>query len=364
MPTSLIGKAKSELDTPALLIDLDLFEKNIAHLAQFCQSHGKSWRPHSKAHKSPAIAHLLQKAGASGITCAKLSEAELMVDHGVDHILIANQIVTPAKLCRLGALQRQAQVLVTLDNLQMVEPMDQAARSEGVQIPVLIDIDIGMDRTGTAPGEPVLELARAIVAAEGLDFKGLMGYEGHVLDLEPPEEKVRVCHQSLGLLLSSRDLLEKNDIGVEIISAGGTGCYHITAAYPGITEIQAGGGIFMDPMYRETCSIEELDFALTVLATVTSRHPLHAVLDAGFKTMSPNPQPRLLNRDDLVLRYLSAEHGVWDLKDGCDGPQIGEQIELLMGYTDSTNFLHERFIGLRNGAVETVWEIAARGKLQ
>ena len=364
MTSSLIGKTKSELDTPALLIDLDVFEKNIERLAQICKEHGMAWRPHSKAHKSPLLARYLMDSGACGITCAKLSEAELMVAHGIDKILIANQIVTPAKLRRLASLQENAHVLSTLDTLRMVAPTDAAARDGGTRIPVLIDVDIGMNRTGIAPGAPVLELARAIVARENLDFKGIMGYEGHVLDLEPPDEKIRACQEALNLLLESRDLLEQNNIPVEIISAGGTGCYNITAAHPGITELQAGGGIFMDLMYRDTCSIDELEFALTVLGTVTSRHPRHAVVDAGFKTMSGyHHQPRPLLREDLTFRYLSAEHGVWDIEEGCDGPQVGEQIEFLVGYSDSTNFLHERFIGLRQGVVESVWEIAARGKL-
>jgi D-serine deaminase-like pyridoxal phosphate-dependent protein len=364
MIDSLIGKTKSELDTPALLIDLDLFEKNIERLSQFCSAHNTSWRPHSKAHKSPQIARLLMDAGACGITCAKLSEAEVMVAQGIDQILIANQIVTPAKLRRLAMLQENAQVISTLDNIQLVTVMDEAARSMGQKIPVLVDIDIGMNRTGVSPGTPVLELARAIVDAAGLEFKGIMGYEGHVLDIAPPEEKIRVCQSSLDHLLASRDLLETNGIAVEIISAGGTGCYPITTAYPGITEIQAGGGIFMDLMYREACFVDDLDFALSLLGTVTSRHPTHAVIDAGFKSMSGfHHQPRPLKRDDLEFRYLSAEHGVWNIKDGCVGPQVGEQIEFLVGYSDSTNFMHEHFIGLRGEVVEVVWEIAARGKL-
>ena len=165
-------------------------------------------------------------------------------------------------------------------------------------------------------------------------------------------------------LVQTRDLLEADGIPVEIVSAGGTGCYQITAAYAGITEIQAGGGIFMDNMYRTACFVDDLDLALTVLATVTSRHSGHVVTDAGFKTMSSaHAEPTPVGRDDIELRYLSAEHGVWDLKPGCAGPQIGEQVEFVVGYSDSTNFLHDRFLGVRQGRVEVVWELMARGKL-
>ena len=358
-----LGQKKEDLDTPVLLIDLDVFEANIQHLAHYCSDHQAAWRPHSKAHKSPQIARLLLDSGAAGITCAKLSEAEVMVEHGIPDILIANQIVSPNKLQRLAVLQRRARVLATLDNLLVVEPMGAAAVAAGTMIPVLIDVDIGMDRTGLEPGQPVLDLAREIGSTPGLELDGIMGYEGHVLDLDPPQEKIRACHQALDHLLESRDLLQQHGIPVPIVSAGGTGCYHITAAYPGITEIQAGGGIFMDNFYRKACQIHDLDFALTVLATVTSRHPGHVVVDSGFKTMTSNPAPSLIGRDDLELRYLSAEHGVLDIKAGSPGPQIGESIEFVVGYSDSTNFMHNRFLGLRHGKVEKVWELLGRGKL-
>ena len=364
MPSNeFIGQNKEDLDTPVLLVDLDKFEANINHLAEFCRTQQTAWRPHSKAHKCPQIAELEIQAGALGITCAKLSEAEVMAEHGVNNILIANQIVTPNKMRRLAALQNQARVITTLDNTALVGPLGAAATSCSTVIPVLIDVDIGMNRTGIGPGLPVLELARQICSNPGLEFAGLMGYEGHVLDIQPPAEKIRVCHQALEQLIQSRDLLQKNGIPVEIISAGGTGCYQITAAYPGITEIQAGGGIFMDNMYRSSCNVDDLDFALTVLATVTSRHPGHAVTDAGFKTMSSHEPPTPIGRDDLELRYLSAEHGVFDIKPGFTGPEIGDQIEFVVGYSDSTNFLHDRFVGVRQGTVEKVWDLLGRGKL-
>ena len=358
-----LGQKKEDLATPVLLVKLDKFEANINHLTQFCRAHQTAWRPHSKAHKCPQIAHIEIQAGALGITCAKLSEAEVMVHHGITNILIANQIVTANKMRRLAALQNQARVITTLDNLQLVEALGTAATSGGTIIPVLIDVDIGMNRTGIAPGLPVVELARQSCSNPGLEFAGLMGYEGHVLDIQPPEEKIRVCHQALEQLIQSRDLLQKDGIPVKIISAGGTGCYQITAAYPGITEIQAGGGIFMDNMYRNSCRVDDLEFALTVLATVTSRHPGHIVTDAGFKTMSSHVPPTPIGRDDLELRYLSAEHGVFDIKPGCAGPGIGEQIEFVVGYSDSTNFLHNRFLGMRKGTVEKVWDLLGRGKL-
>ncbi len=362
---NIIGAHKNSLETPALLVNLDIFDANMAQLASYCKQHNTAWRPHSKAHKSPQVAHLQRQAGASGLTCAKLSEAEVMVDHGVNHILIANQIVSPAKLQRLAALQHRAEVIVSIDDLSMVLPTAKAAEQASTIQPVLIEIDIGMNRVGALPGPPVLALAQAIQATPHLNLKGIMGYEGHVLDITPIAAKTAACHKALASLVECRDLLLAHQIPVEVVSAGGTGCYNLTAAYPGITEIQAGGGIFMDSLYRDIFGVVDLHPALTILATVTSRHANHVVLDTGFKSLSSYHQPpQVLNRDDLTLGYLSAEHGIFRIKENCPGPNLGEVIELLVGYSDSTTFLHNHFIALRNDHVEAIWEISARGKLQ
>lgn len=364
IPTPTPGQAVGDLETPVLLLDLERFEANVRHLATYCRDNGKAWRPHSKAHKSPAIAHIELANGACGITCAKLSEAEWMVAHGVPSILLANQIVTPGKFAALARLQHQAQVIAAVDNIAVVEPMAAAAAAEGICIPVVVEIDIGMKRVGVAPGAPVLALSQAIHDQPRLAFKGLMGYEGHALDCWPHSAKQRACYQALDLLVEARNVLEDNGIPVEIVSAGGTGSYEISALHDGITEIQAGGGVFMDAMYRRTCHVEPLAPALTVLTTVTSRAADRVVVDAGFKTLSSGHQPpEVLGRDDLHLRYLSAEHGVFDIAQGRAGPALGERLELLVGYSDSTTFLHNYFVAVRQGRVEKTWDISARGLL-
>lgn len=359
------GQAVGDLETPVLLLDLDRFESNVRHLAAYCRANGKAWRPHSKAHKSPAIAHIELANGACGITCAKLSEAEWMVAHGVPSILLANQIVSAAKFAALARLQHRAEVIAAVDNIAVVEPMAAAAAAAGVRIPVVVEIDIGMKRVGVEPGPPVLALSKAIGDQAGLAFKGLMGYEGHVLDCWPHSAKQRACYQALDLLGESRNLLKDNGIPVEIVSAGGTGSYEISALHDGITEIQAGGGVFMDAMYRHTCHVKALTPALTVLTAVTSRAADRVVVDAGFKTLSSGHQPpEVLGRSDLRLRYLSAEHGVFDIAKGRAGPALGERIELLVGYSDSTTFLHDYFVAIRKGRVEKIWDISARGLLR
>ncbi len=362
-PSQSIGLPVDELDTPALLVDLNRFESNVAHLAGYCRDHGVSWRPHSKAHKSPEIAAIQRSAGAIGVTCAKLSEAEIMVDHGVEDVLLANQVMSHAKLCRLSRLQERARVIGIVDAEEALRAASAAAVETGPPIPLLVDVDIGMHRTGVSP-EAVLPLARRIANAPGTRLLGVMGYEGHVLNEHPAEVKERACHEALTNLGRAREELLADGLPCEIVSAGGTGSYALTAAWEGITEIQAGGGIFMDAMYREVCHVgEELGFALTVLASVTGRHGGHIVLDSGFKTLSAfHYPPRALDRDDLEFRYLSAEHGVFDIRGG-GGPALGERIHLLPGYSDSTTVLHDAFLGVREGRVECLWQILGRGAL-
>ncbi len=360
-----LGTSIDDLETPVLLVELDVFEANMAAMLEFCRAHGTGWRPHSKCHKCPDIARLQLRRGACGITCAKLSEAEMFAAHGIGPLLIANQVVTPAKLARLARLQRQQEVLVAVDDATVVPLTAQAATAAGVTIPVLIEVDIGMNRVGAVPGKEVLDIAVLVARSHGLELRGIMGYEGHVLSIPDAAEKTRACHQALDILLDSRDLLARHGLPVSVVSAGGTGSYQITAAYPGITEVQAGGGVFMDAMYRHKCHVEGLDYALTCLTTVTSRTATHVVVDAGFKAMSSyHHEPLPHGRRDLELRGLSAEHGIFTLQPGACGPQIGEKVRFVVGYGDSTAVLHDYFVGVRGGRVERIWDIAGRGLLE
>jgi len=364
-PSGLIGRAREELETPVLVVDLDVFEANIECLAAFCRTHQTAWRPHSKANKCPEIARRQLAAGACGITCAKASEAELMVNAGIDDILLANQLTDTARQQRLAQLQRRARVIGVCDDEIAVAGLAAAAHHAGVTVPVLVDVDVGLERTGTAPGAEGVAVARAIDRAEGLELLGLMGYEGHVLNMTPPAAKVAACVEAMDQLVMTRDAIAAAGMCADVVSAGGTGSFEITAAHEGITELQAGGGIFMDAMYRDAFHVtEDLGLALTCLTTVTSRKRDRVVVDAGFKTLSAfHHPPRALGRDDLELQYLSAEHGVFAVQPGGDGPRLGDRLELLVGYSDSTTFMHDFMVGTRNGRVETVFEIAGRGLL-
>ena len=365
---SLIGRPKAELDTPALLLDLGRFEANMGRLSSTIKAGGKDWRPHSKGHKSPWIARRQMDFGAIGVTCAKISEAQVMVDGGIPSILVANELATRYKVEQAARLQARAEVMICADDPYHVRLASDVAIDAGVEIPMVVDINIGMDRTGVTPGPAALELARAIDRADGLRLAGIMGYEGHVLTAWPNEAKRAQTVAAMDGLIESRRLIEADGIPVGIVSGGGSGNHMYAASLDGLTELQAGGACFMDPFYGELCHLEELGFeyALTILATVTSRPtPERVITDAGFKTLSANDEWHavVLDHQDFSLAYLSAEHGVW-LR-GADGPPvaIGQQLEIIPDYHDTTTFRHDTFIGLRDGVVETVIPLLARGRL-
>ncbi len=247
---------------------------------------GVGWRPHCKSHKSPDIARLQIAAGAIGITCAKLSEAEMLVDAGITDILIANQIVGPIKLERLMRLRRRADIAVAVDGVENVAELARAAEASGVRLRVLIEVDTGTERAGVLPGEPVLALARRVGAYGSLHLAGLMTWEGHTTRIPDPAEKRRAIAQAVGAVVASAQLCRDAGIPIGIVSCGGTGTFETTTTIPGVTEIQAGGGIFGDVRYRTIYNVP-VDYALTVLATVTSRPtPTRIIADAGKKAMS------------------------------------------------------------------------------
>jgi D-serine deaminase-like pyridoxal phosphate-dependent protein len=258
--------------------------------------------------------------------------------------------------------------MICADDPFHVELASDVGVAAGVDIPMVADINVGMDRTGVTPGAAALELARRIDRAEGVRFAGIMGYEGHTLTAWPNEEKLRQTTEAIAGLVESRRLIEADGIPVGIVSGGGSGNHMFAATLDGLTELQAGGACFMDPFYGELCHLEELGFeyALTILTTVGSRPtPERVITDAGFKTLSAKEEWHavVLDHDDFELVYLSAEHGVW-LRTP-DGPpvRIGEQLEIIPDYHDTTTFRHDAFVGLRDGVVETVIPLLARGKL-
>jgi len=359
------GTHKFDLDTPILCIDLDVMEANITKMADFIQERGKDWRPHAKCHKTPAIAWKQLEVGAIGITVAKVSEAEVMAQAGIQDILIANMVVGRAKWERLAALCRWASPIVAVDHYAQAEPLAAVCREFGVTCRVIIEVDIGLNRVGARPGIDTLELAHGLAKLEGIDLCGIMGYEGHLLRIEDPNEKREQIAGAMKILEGCRDLMLRDGLDCSIVSAGGTGSYQYSSDCTGITELQAGGGIFADPMYQQLCGVTGLDYALTVLATVVSRPALdRAVLDCGRKTQNPDIyKPLVKGYPDAEVTQTSAEHCALKLNGESRNLKIGDKVELIVGYADFTTILHDEFYGFRNDKLEVVWPILGRGKL-
>ncbi|MDA1190920.1 MAG: DSD1 family PLP-dependent enzyme [Candidatus Poribacteria bacterium] len=366
MPHHLIGQPKASLDTPALIVDLDVMERNIRTMADtIIRDAGVQWRPHTKAMKSPAIARKLMDAGAHGVTCAKLGEAEAMAAGGIDHILIANQIVGQQKIDRLVALRRHTDVICAVDNLENVEMMDRAGIKADVPLSVVIEIDVGMQRAGVAPGEKTVELARRIAGRRGVQLAGLMAWEAHTLRFTDENEKRQAIREALEQVAATAQACRDEGIPIGIVSCGGTGTYWLTARCPGVTEIQAGGGVYCDVLYRTRFGVRH-DYALTILSTVTSRPtPDRVICDAGKKTMSSDgATPEPLGLPPIKSVGLSAEHGTLRLEEPGDTPRLGDKIEFIVGYSDTTVVLHDVMYAVRGGVIEEVWELTGRGKLQ
>jgi D-serine deaminase-like pyridoxal phosphate-dependent protein len=352
---------KQEIETPALVIDLDRMEANLERMAAFFRTVPAKLRPHFKNLKCSALAARQLKAGAIGITCATLPEAECLVQHGVRSVLLANEIVDPEKIRRFVELSRQADVIVCIDNEKVADDLARAGRNRQTPVSVLVDVDVGLNRCGVPPGEPALRLARAAVE-KGLRFRGLMGYEGHVLRKLPGLEKEQAVTAAIGPLVETRICLEQEGVPVEIVSGGGTGTYSLSGRHPCVTEIQAGSYLLMDTEYRKCCT--DFDLALTVFATVISKtEGKRIVIDAGLKAVScERGIPTLKNLPGLTVRRLTAEHGIIDLEDPSAPLQVGDKIEMWVSYSDATVNLHQRMYGIRDGHVEEVFQVDGRGR--
>ena len=359
-----IGSLKEQLDTPVLLIDLDVMESNVARMAHYFQGVDAELRPHTKTHKTPILAHKQIEAGAIGITCAKLGEAEVMVAAGIRDVLIANEIVPHQKITRLVNLARHADMMVAVDDAGNVENLSQAARDKGVNLRVLVDVNVGMNRCGVLPGRPALQLARKVEQSRNLIFAGIMGYEGHTVAIPNFTERKREAEKALTHLIETKELIEQNGLEVRIVSSGGTGTYNITGQFPGVTEVQAGSYILMDTNYRSVLS--DFGCALTVLATVISKPDRDtAIIDAGIKTVTKEfGLPEIKNVDGAELVHLSEEHGKLSLNGSSKDLKPGDKLELTPSHGCTTINLHDKFYGIRDGRLESVWDIAARGKVQ
>lgn len=356
-------------------------------MSEICHKNKKDWRPHSKGHKSPEIALKLLANGAMGVTVAKLGEAEVMAAAGVHDILIANQIAIGArKLERLVALRKIADPIITFDHVDQAKAISTAMARAGVTVRCIIEVNLGMERAGVPPvtvgsnsPSAAVQLADAIFALPGLEFVGVMGYEGHLLEANATQDKhVRECVG--GKLVATANVLKERGHNVSIVSCAGTGSMKVSATIDGVTEIQAGGGIFSDLFYEIVAKRTDLTPALTAITTVTSiPTPNRIIMDAGRKTLCHwgdlpcMPKVVLESGEKVEFTMLCAEHGVIEFNaspaDVAEpnslqrDTKIGDRLRVLPAYHDLTVCLHDRFYAVRNNkTVEHVWSIDGRGR--
>jgi D-serine deaminase-like pyridoxal phosphate-dependent protein len=355
--------ATAEIDTPALLLDAAALEQNVTRMAAFAQEAGVALRPHSKTHKCPQIARLQLAAGAIGITCQKLGEAEVMAAAGIDHLLIANEIVGPLKIQRLVNLARRTDLMVAVDDPQNVADLSAAASAAQATVGILVEVDTGMGRCGVPPGDSALKLAEVVLRSPGLQFRGLMGYEGHTVMIMDADERRKKATVALQQLTETADLLRASGIAVPIVSSSGTGTYNIGGGFAGVTEMQTGSYATMDGRYQQVGV--PFSCALTVLATVISTPRAGvAIADAGMKAVSTEfGLPQVVGIPGATVLGLSEEHTKIALSDGAH-LRPGDRIELLPMHGCTTINLHDRYYVLRSGTVEDIWPVAARGKCQ
>jgi D-serine deaminase-like pyridoxal phosphate-dependent protein len=348
-----------DLDSPQLLLDLDQVDANLARMQTACRERQVDLRVHFKSLKCGNLARYLSQRGVSRFLCAKLNEAEVLVEAGLRDVFVANQIVGERKLARLTSLAQRAHLSVCVDDADNVTALARAAQSANVLLDVLVEVDIGMSRCGVEPGAATLRLARQVASQPGLRFAGLQGYDGHLQLLADRADKEAKCRAGLDQLAATRRLLEDSGLPVAVVTGAGTGTWEIVSSVPEVTEIQPGSFLLMDQAYHAVQP--QFGIALTVLATVVSRRPGWYVLDAGSKAISRDfGTPAIKGRADETVTRLSEEHTRVDC--GADGPRVGERREIVPTHCCATMNLHRQVAAVRSGQVEAVWPIEASGR--
>jgi D-serine deaminase-like pyridoxal phosphate-dependent protein len=366
-----VGQREDEIDTPALLLDLDAFEYNLDRMAQLVAGTSVRLRPHAKAHKSPVIAHLQAARGAAGQCVQKVGEAEAMAWGGVRDVLISNEVVDPAKLARFAALSRIATVAICADSTEHVLAIESTAAGASVRLPVYVEIDAGGGRCGIEPGERAAILAQRIAQSEHLTFGGLQAYHGSAQHRRLPEERAAAVNGAAEAVRRTIDALAKIGLTCPAVTGGGTGTFEYELASGVYTEIQPGSYCFMDADYMRNLDangkpVSTFRQSLFVLSTVMSapRNGV-AVLDAGHKAVAiDSGLPLVWQRPELAYVDASDEHGTLAYAVDARPPQLGEKMRLVPGHCDPTVDRYDWYVGVRNGRVECLWPITARGAMR
>ena len=360
----------SEIDTPALVVDLDIMERNLARVAAYTREHGLGLRPHTKTHKSVRIARRQMESGASGLTVAKVSEAEVMVEAEPGDLLVAFPVIGRVKLERLAQVARRSRVTVALDSLVAAQQVSEAARAAGIEIGVLAEVDVGLGRVGVSPGAALLELAGAIKRLPNVCFRGIAFYPGHVKSSD--EAGLRDLAQVGVVLRGILGDFERAGIPVEIVSGGSTPSLFHSHELPGVTEIRPGTYVFNDvnTVASGACGLEEC--AASILATVVSTaRPGQMIVDGGSKTFSSDRPAtsdvtfgRVVEAPAARFHKMNEEHGFIDISRAERQFAIGDRVHIIPNHICVAVNLHERVYGVRGETVEEIWNVDGRGKLQ
>jgi D-serine deaminase-like pyridoxal phosphate-dependent protein len=348
------------LITPALILDAPALRRNIA-LMESALAGKARLRPHAKTHKSPDVARLQVEAGAIGITTATVWEALAMAEAGLSEILVANEVVGPPKIEALARAATLAEITVAVDSQENARDLSTAALAAGVILGVVVEVDVGLGRCGVRSLDEAIAVAATADALKGLYLRGVMGYEGHCTFERDRQRRAAAASAAMSGLLAVASGLRQAGFEIAIVSAGGTGTYDMTGSTPGVTEIQAGSYAFMDTSHAEIVS--GFETALTVLATVISRHGRTIVLDAGRKTIGLDNPPPALRSYQAELSYVAEEHTVLQLE-ADEAPAVGTQVELVTSYCPVAVNLHRVYHIVEGNRVVDQWPIVARGSGQ
>ncbi len=362
------GMPLSEVDTPALLLDLDAFENNLERLDASLAGKQVRVRPHAKSHKCPEIALRQMAHGAVGVCCQKVTEAEAMVAGGIPDVMVSNEVIGSRKIERLVALARHARISVLVDNEVNVADLNTAAARRGVKLNALIEVDVGANRCGVAPGQPARELATAIAASSNLHFRGIHAYQGAAQHVRSAAERKELIERAVQMVNETISLLREDGLDCEIVTGAGTGTYLVEAASEVYNEIQPGSYIFMDADYARNLDengkpVRNFAHSLYVWTSVMSHaKPGRPIVDAGLKALSVDSGMPLVAAPGAEYLGASDEHGVLRVEEPSQFP-LGKKLRLIPGHCDPTVNLYDWIVGYRKDTVESVWPISARGAL-
>lgn len=359
-----------DIPTPALLVDLDLFEANLRTMADHCRRDGCHFRPHAKTHKCPEVARRQVASGARGVSTATVAEAEAMAAAGLDGILLTSPIVEPGKIRRMVELARSGrEIILAVGHPLEVERLAEAASASKVRVDVLVDLDVGDHRFGIEPGAPALELARRIDEHPSLRIRGVQAYLGQAAHVVGFPEREKTSKGALARAVETRDALRDRGFDARFLSCASTGTYNIDSTLPGEVELQSGSYPFMDLEYRaiggrdNPAAFDDFRPSLTVLSTVVNdNHPGRVTVDAGVKAFATDAGlvPEARGRPDLDYRFNGDEFGRLTSAQGGTLPRVGDRLEFYVPHCDPTVNLYDRIYAVRKGMVEEVWRVVAR----